>query len=181
MGREIRMVPPNWEHPKDDRGNMRPMYDQTFDQAAQEWKDRFSAWGRGKREEYFDANKYPADYQYWEWGGLPPVDREYYRPWQEAEATWYQLWENVTEGTPVTPPFATREELASYLAEHGTFWDDKPWGRERAEAFVRAGAAPSFAFIGGVGLKSEDIPLFCEEEAEDGNTTAGERGRAEDR
>ena len=30
----------------------------------------------------------------------------------------YQLWETVSEGSPISPPFATPEELARWLAEH---------------------------------------------------------------
>ena len=51
MGREIRRVPPNWDHPKQEGwsdGRMQPMYDQTFEQAAAEWKDGFAAWERGE-------------------------------------------------------------------------------------------------------------------------------------
>lgn len=169
MGREIRMVPPNWEHPKDDMGNLQSMFDQTFTAACEEWKRDFAAWERGERESYFDASKYPDDYQYWEWNNTPPTDRRHYRPYKDEEATWFQLWETVTEGTPVSPPFATKEELAEHLAEHGTFWDNAGWGRERAYAFVKSGSAPSMAFIGGVMLKSEDIPLFLEKEAASAN------------
>lgn len=34
MGREIRRVPPNWEHPIDAYGRKRRMYKQTFRDAA---------------------------------------------------------------------------------------------------------------------------------------------------
>ena len=33
MGREIRKVPPNWEHPKKADGTYHPMYDEYFDDA----------------------------------------------------------------------------------------------------------------------------------------------------
>jgi hypothetical protein len=42
---------------------------------------------------------------------VPPPDHP-----QDKEATWFQAWETVTEGTPVTPPFATTDELVDYLA-----------------------------------------------------------------
>lgn len=31
---------------------------------------------------------------------------------------WYQLWETVTEGSPMSPAFATPEELAHWLADN---------------------------------------------------------------
>ena len=35
------------------------------------------------------------------------------------------MYGTVTEGTPVSPPFETPEELAAYLSKHGDFWDQK--------------------------------------------------------
>lgn len=172
MGREIRMVPPNWQHPeiKDDYGRLRlqPMYDQDFASAKAEWLEGLRAWDAGEND---DREKYKHDdgrpYEYWEWHGNPPCPA-YYRPWKDEEATWYQVWETVSEGTPVTPPFATQQELADYLAENGDEWDQsrsldphacklfgitpgKPgWGKVRAEKFVFGGGwAPSFVVSGG--------------------------------
>ena len=170
MGREIRRVIPNWEHPLRDcphspwRGGcdearknaaegkglkcFHPLYDEDFESAASEWKANFLKWEAGERESYFDAAKYPPDYQYWEWNGGPP-DREYYRPkWTDEEATWYQVYQTVSEGSPITPPFATKEELVDYLCTYGDFWDqsrgDGAWPREAAEKFIHgSGWAPS--------------------------------------
>jgi hypothetical protein len=78
---------------------------------------------------------------------VPPPDHR-----QDKEATWFQAWETVTEGTPVTPPFATTDELVDYLATHGDFWDqergDSPWDRKSAEEFVKAGWAPTLIVTG---------------------------------
>ena len=183
MGREIRMVPPHWDHPTDEKdGHFIPMYDKTFAQACQEWKEKFAAWERGERPDYFQTEKHPADLQFWEYDDGLPEDRNVYRPWQDEEATWVQLWETVSEGTPVSPPFETREELAAYLAENGDFWDqsraaegsmgfrrgDNPgWGKERAEAFVRSGWSPSMVIFQSGGhseiLESKDVPLHLEQ------------------
>jgi len=156
MGREIRKVPPNWDHPKQEEwsdGRLQPMYKQTFAEAAAKWKAEYAAWERGERPSYFKADNYPADLQYWEWSNNPPPDREYYRTYSDEEATWIQVWETVSEGTPVTPPFATPEELIDYLAIHGDFWDqqqgDGPWPRANAEKFVADGYAPSLIIAGG--------------------------------
>jgi hypothetical protein len=155
MGREIRMVPPNWNHPRGERGDHQPMYDKRFEDAAAKWKDDFRKWEAGEREEWIGDS---ADGQeYWEYNGDPP-DRAYYRPWKDGEGTWFQVWETVSEGTPVSPPFATKQELIEYLVEHGDFWDQQrrreglgglidcqPWSRASAEGFVNGpGWAPSF-------------------------------------
>lgn len=168
MGREIRKVPPNWDHPKYTSINAlysnrideyKPMYDMTFAEAAAGWKADFASWERGERPDYCsDESK---DAEYWEWNGQPP-DRDYYRPYEESEATWFQVFETVSEGTPVTPPFPTREELVEYLIKHGDFWQQKRWvrgnsfmqpekpgySRKNAEAFVLGdGYAPSMVVI----------------------------------
>lgn len=156
MGREIRMVPANWEHPTATRTygyqepGYQPMFDRTFAEAAAEWLADLAKWEAGERPSYFDAAKHPADLKHWEYDGGPP-DREYYRPWSDDEAIWFQVWETVSEGTPVSPPFATREELIDYLAANGDFWDQKrgdgPWSRESAERFVAMGWAPSMMMV----------------------------------
>ena len=151
MGREIRRVPENWEHPtqSDKYGAPKqPMYDRTFDECFSEWLANFDRIRSGNMTE-FEHECYPNGLADWlQDEGMPP-DPAYYRPWKDDEATWYQLWETVSEGTPVSPPFATKEELIDYLAKNGDFWDQKrgdlPWGHKRAERFVNGpGWAPSF-------------------------------------
>ncbi len=159
MGREIRKVPPNWEHPKNEHGELQPMYEQSYAEARQEWLNGLAA---HKPEEHEGLD-------YWEWENSPPT-RKYYQTYEDADATWFQMWETVSEGTPVSPPFATKEELAEYLAEYGDYWDQKRgsggWGIERATAFTGSGWAPSMAVIGGRVLESKDVPLYLERERE---------------
>ena len=161
MGREIRMVPPNWEHPRhtaDDArrpekiGEYRSCYDTDYETAAKEWCENFQKWANGPHPSQ------PCNYTkyYWEWEH--PPDEELCRPAFGAEATWYQLYETVSEGTPVSPPFATAHELAVYLSENGDFWfqKDEREGRssfrtkptlEQAASLVGAGYAPSFVVV----------------------------------
>jgi hypothetical protein len=162
MGREIRRVPPNWEHPrqrcphspwaggcdeaKAHNGECyKPLYDQDFESAIEAWIAEYALWKKG---EHPDQEKYEftQGQTYWEWAGAPP-DPDYYRPKWTEEPTWYQVYQTVSEGTPVTPAFATREELVDYLIEHGDFWDqsrgDGGWSRKNAEAFVKDEYAPS--------------------------------------
>lgn len=163
MGREIRMVPPNWEHPRytaEDvsnyprarEGQYRACHNEDYESACKKWYAEAAAW----------KPRDPEDYCQWyhEYAGDPP-DEVSYRPKFEAEPTWLQVYETVSEGTPVTPPFATPEELIDYLVAHGDFWDQRRckepdwatlwggtpgvsgWKRENAERFVKAGWAPS--------------------------------------
>jgi hypothetical protein len=160
MGREIRRVPANWEHPRyaredapraNDIGQFRPLIDEPFSEAARRWKEELASWERGERPDYCtDESK---NLEYWEYAGAPP-ERYHYRPeWKPEDATYYQVYETVSEGTPVTPRFATKEELVEYLVTHGDYWDQKRgrggWDRKAAENFVGLGWAPSMAIIDG--------------------------------
>lgn len=161
MSRDVRKVPPNWQHPKNPRGDFIPLHDQSFETAADEWKRGYAAWANDRPE----ACK---DMEFWEYHGSPP-ERDAYRTYRDEEATWFQVYETVSEGTPVTPPFATKDELAKYLAEHGDFWDQNDyrrrpgsragWGVDRARAFVEAGSVPSLIVSGGQIFEAKDIAL----------------------
>jgi hypothetical protein len=160
MGREIRRVPPNWRHPKrnPDRNpyrhtGLQPMYDCTFERRFAEWLEDFDRIRAGDLTD-IQREVYPRGLADWLCDEGQPIDPDYYRPWKDEEATWFQLWETVSEGTPVSPPFATKEELADHLAEHGDggWGASRPggWGKERAYAFVMGdGWAPSMVLVGG--------------------------------
>lgn len=177
MGREIRLVPPPsiWQHPKTTRPNHRlgimeecyqPLRSMGVESAWENWWEEFDKWNDGEgdriRAEYGDTD-YPKDEPYRSfcaWYG-PPPDPQYYRPrWPEGSATWVCVYETVSEGTPVSPPFATKKELVDYLVANGDFWDQSrrkerdaggymvgmscdPWDRKAAEAFVNGGWSPS--------------------------------------
>lgn len=162
MGREVRRVPPNWEHPCDDRGQYLPLHDRSYDDVASEWVRECQAWSDGTHPELGSEYAKGCRY-YWEWADDPPK-REHYRPDFAEDPTWFQVYENVSEGTPVTPPFPTKEELVDYLSTHGDFSEQRraesegrsvrPPSRESAEAFVESGYAPSFVVeIGSTGTK----------------------------
>lgn len=70
MSREVRMVPPDWKHPKGGDGNYEPLLE----------------------EEMPD--------------------------WSKDERTHYQMYESTSEGTPMSPPIKTQEELARWLVDN---------------------------------------------------------------
>ncbi len=171
MGRELRRVPANWQHPRDHRGHFRPLHDRSFSVAAAEWDDAASKWSEGLKRDWsanVDAEGYHGDRRAWkprdgkeacatyeEWGGERPTP-EFYMPDFTEPATWFQVYETVSEGTPVTPAFATPDDLIEHLCLSGTQtsdgrpWDP-PWSRRAAESFVRgSGWAPSLTATGGV-------------------------------
>lgn len=151
MGREIRRVPPNWEHPQDKHGHHIPLHDTDIETAGREWLDNCIAWENGTHQDFVERPELKIKYPfYWMWSGDPP-DPKYRRPKFEVEPTWFQVYETVSEGTPVTPAFATKEELIDYLVEHGDFWDAERgnggWSRENAVQFVEREWAPSFVMF----------------------------------
>lgn len=100
-------------------------------------------------------------YPYSEYAGEPEPET-YFPDWgvPEDELGWC-LYETVTEGTPVTPVFATAEELIEHLATVGQDWDQQPLRRSAAEALVGAGWMPSAMTVGGTLLKgAEDADLI---------------------
>jgi hypothetical protein len=135
----------------DERGQKQPMCNVTFRDAAAEWKKGFLEWESGVRPDY--CGEESRNLEYWEWEGPPPGPREAYRPWRDEEATWWQVWETVSDGTPVTPPFPLVEKLIDYLVIYGDEWDQRAgrggWSRANAEAFCRDGWAPSIVVVNG--------------------------------
>jgi hypothetical protein len=177
MGREIRRVPPNWSHPTHmvlrwgPRVGYRleleyvPMEDEHFPVALAKWEAAKAKWDAGERLSYAEDD---PTYTFEEDEGPSPTPLTH-RPYSDDEATWFQLFQTVSEGSPVSPPFATLDELAAYLAEHGDFWDQSRaveefagagrldpdnlpktgWGQARADAFCKLGRAPSMMVRGG--------------------------------
>jgi hypothetical protein len=176
MGREIRKVPPNWEHPKEQKygrnwrtgefeetNEYKPLFDRSFEDKAQEWIDEAALWLKGEHEDQLDltctAGKYPKTYRaYSEWQGDFP-DKDLYRPeWTDEECTAYQIYETVTEGTPVSPVFQTQQAIIDWLIDQGHT-------SHAAVQFVKGGWAPTMLMrvqpdgTGeyGVGIDSFDV------------------------
>ena len=151
MGREIRRCPANWEHPKDRQGIYKPLLDGDYPTHIRQWVERYLAWERGERPEYCTDES--RGLQYWEWDVGPPQPEDYRPAWPESEHTHYQVYENVTEGTPISPVFATTTEVVDWLVKQGH-------SRTAAEAFVEDGWAPSIVIVGNrmaMGIDAHDL------------------------
>lgn len=85
--------------------------------------------------------------------------------WKETEppsGEGYQLWETVSEGSPISPVFATPEELADWLVTPGNGSEvDRKTTREGWLSFIRGpGWAPSLVMVGGrvmTGVEAESF------------------------
>lgn len=129
MSRKIRKVPENWEHPKNDNGNYQPMYDKDYLTAITEWINDHNLWLKGEHPDQKDGGR--SNYKYFaEWDGNAP-EIAYYRPYKDDECTHYQLYEDTSEGTPISPVMATIDEIAEYAAKNCTTFADFKAGKEQ--------------------------------------------------
>lgn len=80
------------------------------------------------------------------------VRRQYnaWKPKEPPKGEGYQIWETTSEGSPISPVFATPEELAEWMATPGNGWKtDQGTTREQWLAFIKGpGWAPSFVSAG---------------------------------
>ena len=153
MGREVRRVPADWQHPKNEYDRYKPMFDEPFEPAMRKWIADWEAWERGERPEY--CSDEGRNMKFWEFEGGPP-DPQYYRPdWNEADRTHYMMYEDTSEGTPISPAFATPEELARWLADTGaSSFGDFTASYEAWLRVANGGYAPSAVYTPGCGLQS---------------------------
>ena len=149
MGREIRRVRADWEHPKNECGHYVPMLYQSYEAARKIWVDEYSAWYSGKSSKRAECSDPNMDY--WEWAGNPPNRDEHMPDWTDSERTHYQMYENTSEGTPISPVFSTPEEVARYCADHKvSSFADMTATYEQWLAVARGGWAPSAIVEGGI-------------------------------
>ncbi|WP_222165879.1 hypothetical protein [Edaphocola aurantiacus] len=134
MGREIRKVPSNWEHPRDENGKFKPMFAESYEQVLKKWIENNSLWSEGKHPSQAEFPKETRDCKFYaEWAGDPP-NVEYYNPnnWSKQEANCYQVYETTSEGTPVSPIFENTKSLERWLIQDG-------YDLEDAKEFIKKG------------------------------------------
>lgn len=137
MGREVRKVPADWQHPKDERnGSYTPLYP----------GERYEESKRDFEQKQADEGLQAAI----DWCGMPPDINDYMPNWPEAERTHLMMYEDTTEGTPISPAFLTPEELARWLAgNNASALGSDGASYEQWLAMARDGWAPSMAITGG--------------------------------
>lgn len=105
MGREVRKVPADWQHPKNETtGYYRPLIGTSYAAAAAEFLAMVNEKGLQEAVDYF---------------GQAPDQNDYMPDWPDAERTHLMMYEDTSEGTPISPAFLTPEELARWLADTG--------------------------------------------------------------
>ncbi len=195
MGLEIRKVIEGWEHPTN-QDNSRlfghrdriPPYDPG---AGKQWQPVFDRdWAsamRGYIREWInwyvraliawplatlgllDLTSYSRlanPVRYGRFDGTRP-NPFYYRPrWRKRRRTHLQLYETVSEGTPLSPPMPNGEALAGWLAEQNSVWHgtDGMTKDEWLKFMARGGWAPSMVITPERGIESGVEFMVNEEE-----------------
>ena len=109
MGREVRRVPADWQHPKNDdwrdNNKYKPLFlGEDYTVKAQEFLELANFGGLQEAVDYY---------------GQAPDINDYMPNWADGEKTHYMMYETTSEGTPISPAFTTPEELARWLADTG--------------------------------------------------------------
>ena len=158
MGREVRMVPADWQHPKDG-GRYKPLLSGSFEERLQEWETGKEKWNEGLRADWnggwkeLSADEKAMSYE--DWDGFKPACEDYMPAFEDGEATHFMMYENTTEGTPISPAFATPEELARWLADSGaSAFAGQTATYEAWLSTCKSGSAPSAMFSPQTGLVS---------------------------
>lgn len=134
MGREVRRVPADWQHPKDENDKYIPTH-QVFTYNAEEIEE-------GLRDGWLEND--PPHY------GVSVMP-----DWPAEQRTHYMMYENTTEGTPISPVFATPEELACWLTENSaSAFGDMTASYESWLRVANGGYGPSAVITPGRGLQS---------------------------
>ena len=121
MGREVRRVTANWEHPKKDNGNHKPLLGYSFSKTLKDWKEELEQWNKGFRKSWNDENpwkpkeKDELEMTFEEWSGSEPQIEDYMPDWKEEEMTHIQMYEDTSEGTPISPVFDNAEDLITQV------------------------------------------------------------------
>lgn len=177
MSREVRRVPADWQHPENERGHFVPLYGASHAEALREWEENeLPEWIEGARlwreegkvkiysgeiksveqvvaEAAARGRPAPPNASYEWWAGERPErpDPDHYMPdWSDAERTHFMMYEDTSEGTPISPAFATPEELARWLADTGaSAFADQTASYDAWLRIARGGFSPSVVIQNG--------------------------------
>lgn len=159
MGREVRRVPADWQHPTDGKyadGSDRyvALLDgSTYADSVAEWDAENAKWEAGEFPDYADEEHRKMTYA--EWNGERPRAEEYMPRWTPEETTHLMMYETTSEGTPISPAFATPEELARWLADNNaSAFGDQGASYEAWLRVARGGYAPSAIYTPETGMVS---------------------------
>lgn len=159
MGREVRCIRAGWQHPKDNVGNYIPLMKGPFSKRLAAWIEGNEKWSLGLREQWIYGHPsewIPIEDKYTgmsfeEWEGPCPKVEDYMPEWAPDEATQLVMYEDTSEGTPISPAFGTPEELARWLADNNaSAFGGSTASYESWLSICQRGSAVSAVLIDGV-------------------------------
>ncbi|MFC4313028.1 hypothetical protein ACFPN2_28350 [Steroidobacter flavus] len=115
----------DWVHPKDARGRYIPLLDGAdYLGHVRRWEEEAAKWQEGLEHDLGSDEWRPIPEElraltYAEYVGERPDPQNYMPRWSETECLGYQMYEEVTDGTPLSPVCRSPEELARWLVDHG--------------------------------------------------------------
>lgn len=123
MGREVRYVTADWE------AHDEPLFDGvTFPDALECWEVECAEWLEGFEKNYGDGpdwkphGKAKTVEAFEEWYGEKPDPSDYTSTRPDDDLTHIVMYENTSEGTPISPKFPNtpegEDELARWLADN---------------------------------------------------------------
>jgi hypothetical protein len=164
MGREVRRVPADWQHPKEEVPNWRtgrmverykPLFPgDRYQPRVDEWDAECAKWKAGWRPDYCTEPESIA-MTYEQYSGQRPHRDDYMPNWPAGQCTHLMMYEDTSEGTPISPAFETPEELARWLTDNGaSAFGDSTGSYEGWLRVAQGGWAPSAVFTPQTGLVS---------------------------
>lgn len=107
-----------------------------------------------------------------------------WKPFGPPKGKGWQVWEDTSEGSPISPVHATREALIDWLTSPGSteFYHRYPLTREQAEALVGAGGSVGSAVaietpLGGMVVDGDRAPYALHGDRPTGSNEAEETSR----
>jgi hypothetical protein len=108
-----------------------------------EWDEECAKWKAGWRPGHCDDAEHRA-MCYEQYAGQRPHRDDYMPNWPDSERTHLMMYEDTSEGTPISPAFATPEELARWLVDNNaSAFGDSTGSYEGWLRVARGGCAPS--------------------------------------
>ena len=152
MGREVRRVPADWQHPKQQvldwrTGQMveqyKPLYSgEEYQSRVDEWDEECAKWKAGWRPDYCADEDRTLTYE--QYNEQRPHRNDYMPDWPDEQKTHLMMYEDTSEGTPISPAFKTPEELARWLVDNkASAFADETGSYEGWLRVARGGWAPS--------------------------------------
>ncbi len=65
MGRELRRVPADWEHPVDEKGNYKPMFKGYYLDELNEWLKEHNLWESGEHPDIVNQPELKDEYPFY--------------------------------------------------------------------------------------------------------------------